>query len=279
MKTLTFQFAMLAMFGFASMASAETVTFEGLLSQPNSFYRGDFGQRGWTVGDVSFDNVLTDFGGGFIGWEGWSYSNVVDPVTPGFGNQFASAPGGGSDGMGGVDAGGTGTYALAFGSGAFIDFATPTIVQSADVANTTYARQSMQLGDQFAKQFGGPSGNDQDFFRVVLAGYTDVGLAGSQTGSVTVDLADYTFSDNSLDFILADWLSVDLTSLGTVRSIGLTFETSDIGEDGGNTPTYLALDNLQVTAIPEPSSLAVLVVVAAGGLWVRRRGGSIAQRR
>lgn len=277
MRTLVLQLAMLTTFGFASVTSAETVTFEGLLSPPNTFYRGDFNQRGWTVGDLTFDNVLTDFGGGFIGWEGWSYSNVVDTVTPGFENQFASAPGGGSDGMGGIHVGGT--YAVAFGSGAFIDFAKPTIVQSADVTNTTYSRRTMEIGNFAAKPFGGTSGDDPDFFRVTLAGYTDVGLAGTETGSVTIDLADYTFSDNSLDFILADWMNVDLSSLGVVRSIGVSFASSDTGEFGINNPTYLALDNLQVTAIPEPSSLAVLVVVAAGGLWVRRRRQNIAQRR
>lgn len=259
-----FQFAMLITISIASVASAETVTFEGLLIEPNTFYNGEVGVRGWTVGDVTFDNVLGEFS-----WDGWSYSNVEDAETPGFMNQYASATGGGSNGMGGVAE--RGTYAIAFGSGAFIDFATPTIVQSADVTNTTYARQSMRFGDRFAKAFGGTSGNDADFFRVVLAGYTDVGLAGLQTGSVTVDLADYTFADNSMDFILADWLNVDLSSLGTVRSIGLTFETSDIGENGGNTPTYLALDNLQITAIPEPGSLVALGIIAAGGFLVRRR--------
>ena len=127
MKTLRLTIALLALIGVSSIASAprasaETVTFEGLLSSPNTFYRGDFDRRGWTVGDLTFDNTLIDFGGGFVGWDGWSYSNVIDPITAEFENQFASAPGGGSDGLGGVAPGET--YALAFGSGAFIDFAT-----------------------------------------------------------------------------------------------------------------------------------------------------------
>lgn len=276
MKTLMFKFLMLATLGFASAASAETVTFEGLLDQPGTFYNGLVGVRGWTVGDVTFDNQLTvsDFGSF---WNGWSYSNVVDTTTPGFLNQYASATGGGSDGLGGVDVGGT--YAVAFGSNAFFDFATPTIVQSADVANTTFASLSLRTGDQFAKRFGGESGNDPDFFRATLTGFDDVGRGGSPTGSVTIDLADFTSDDNSLDFILDQWLNVDLRSLGVVRSIGVTFASSDVGRFGINTPTYLALDNLQITAVPEPGSLALLASLAGVGLLVRRRRQNARLRR
>ena len=121
----------------------------------------------------------------------------------------------------------------------------------------------MLNGDQFAKQFGGPTGDDPDFFSVTLTG---VDGGGAETGAVTFFLADYRFADNSLDYVVNDWQKVDLTPLGAARSIGLSFASSDVGQFGINTPTYVALDDL--TLVPEPASLALLAV---GGLLLRRR--------
>jgi hypothetical protein len=48
-----------------------------------------------------------------------------------------------------------------------------------------------------------------------------------------------------------------------------------VGEFGINTPTYVALDNLVLVAVPEPSGMVILaggVVVAARRLRRRFRG-------
>ena len=249
-----------------SLVWGEIATFEGLLNNSNTFDNGGPGTAmvggTWSAGNIDFNNTFTDFGGGFTGWDGWSYSNVANSTAPGFGNQYASFP----DNTTGN------TYAVAFTDSAYFSFSSNHIVNSADITNTTYAALSMRDGDSFAKKFGGSSGNDQDFFRITFTGYTTADATGAANpNQVTVDLADYTFSDNTQDFILDTWRLTDLSGLGTVRSVGVTFESSDVGTFGINTPTYFALDNLSVTAVPEPGSMVALAAASVLGWAYRKR--------
>lgn len=278
---LAFLFGLLAVLTLHNEASADLVVdfeeltvFTGASPQGGgSFYNGNDGSNttnsdGWTSQGVLFNNNYNgDFLPSFDFWSGWSYSNVVNITGAGFTNQYAAFAGGGSDGVGGVDAGGN--YAVAFGGGAYFNLPNGSILSSVDLSNTTYAGLSMQTGDSFAKQFGGVSGNDPDFFRVTLTGFDSLDATGNTIGSVTADLADFTFADNSQDYILDDWSTFDLSGISTARSVGLTFESSDTGPFGINTPTYVALDNLTFTAVPEPSSLALLVV--SGTAYTFRR--------
>ena len=73
--------------GFVDVASAGVVDLEDLPLAPESFYNGADEAGGFTSGGAFFNNTFTDFGGGFTGWSGWSYSNITDNTTPGFANQ------------------------------------------------------------------------------------------------------------------------------------------------------------------------------------------------
>lgn len=218
----------------------------------------------WTSEGVEFSNSFSaDYGS----WSGWSLSNVVDTTTAGYLNQYASFAGGGSDGSGGAIAGGQ--YAIGFGSG-YINLPTGTSATSMDITNATYAGLAMQEGDFFTKAFGGESGNDPDYFRVILSGFDGLDGTGNEVGSLVVNLADFTFADNSQDYILSDWVNVDLTALGLARSITFDFESSDSGAFGINTPVYFAMDNLTLSTVPEPSMLVLLGSLAAVTGLVRR---------
>lgn len=253
----------------------ETVTFEGLLASPETYYRGDVSQSNtdpWVVGSVEFSNRVDLYPGFDPAWSGWAYSNTTDSTTADFSNQYSAAPGGGSDGLGGADTGGT--YALAFGSGAWFNLPTGARLQTIDWTNGTYPLMSMRFGDAFSKKFGGPGGDDPDFFRVTLTGNAGRDGAGPVTGSVVLDLADFTSPDAAQDYIVDSWrVGEDMTALGDAQSVTLSFASSDTGMFGINTPTYFFMDNLtySVTAIPEPSTVVSLALLATPFVLRRRR--------
>jgi hypothetical protein len=258
----------------ASVAQAQTsvITFDDkTLPGPNTAYYGQDSAGGFTSGGAFFNNNYTDFGGGFFGWDGFAYSNVVNNTTAGFTNQFAAyhLPGGGGDN--------STNYGVAFNynySGtsvvdAFgkINLASGSQPQSIRLTNTTYTALSMINGDSFAKRFGGTTGNDPDYLLLVIQGRD---ATNALTGTVPFYLADFRYANNSLDYVISQWTTVDLSTL-PASTTALTFEltSSDVGSFGINTPSYFALDNLLV-AVPEPTTMTLLVFVAlaGGGRWI-----------
>lgn len=258
----------------AAPAAALTIDFEDLgvnlpvNSDPDAdledYYNGysayvasqptDFASAGAT-----FENDFNDFGGGCC-WSGWAYSQVTDATTPGFGNQYSAIPGSG--------AASSATYGISFTAGATsrVVFDQPVSLVGGEVTNTTYAALSMRDGDGFAKQFGGVSGSDPDYFLLTITGRD---AANASTGSVEFALADYRFANDALDYIVMDWAFVDLTGLGTVSALEFALASSDNGPFGMNTPAYFALDDLAFTPVPEPASAALLALGLA--LVARRR--------
>ena len=237
---------------FTTCGFAATADFQDLTLAASSFYNnGSF-----TSGGAGFNNSFTDFGGGFTGWEGFAYSNMTDTTTPGFGNQYSAIPGHGASG--------STNYAVGF-----VGDLTPTVTLPAgaspvslDVTNTTYAYLSMLNGDQFAKKFGGTTGNDPDFFTLTITG---MGASNNTIGQINFDLADFEFADNSKDYIVNTWTTIDLTSLAGSQSLLFTLASSDNGQFGMNTPAYFALDNVVFT--PEPGISACVVLFMIGLLW------------
>lgn len=224
------------------------------------FYNGSDEAGGFTSGGVQFANSYnTDFGS----WSGWGYSTITDVTTAGFGNQYSANTGGGSgDGVYGI-------YSQPFSVGPTmtlgVNASTP---QSMFITNTTYASQSMLNGDDFAKQFGGDTGDDPDFFLLTIRGFNS---SSAEIGSVDFYLADYRFADNSEDYIIDSWTEVDLTSLGTeVAALQFNLSSSDNGDFGMNTPAYFAMDDF--SAVPEPAAFGLLFgAVALGFVTLRRR--------
>lgn len=230
-----------AAFALASPASALIATFEDLGLASESVENGSSLPGSFTSGGITFQN---DYFPSYNGFSGFAYSSTTDTTTPGFGNQFSSITGSG--------AGGSDTYGIFYSSGR-LTLPSAQIVLGANLTNTTYAYLSMLTGDTFAKTFGGPTGTDPDYFRILIEGLDD---SGTSTGIVEFLLSDFQSSNSSEDYIVADWSWVDLTGLGAVRELSFSFESSD--QSGGfiNTPTYFAIDN--VTTIPEPGTALLL---------------------
>lgn len=234
-------------------AAALTATFEDLgldPSPPGEFLDPPTSGGSFVSGGVTFLNDGS-FGG-------FSASTTSDTTTPGFTNQYSNITGTGAAGSSAFG------IASAF-SPVELAFTTPQTVLTAEFTNTTYAVLSMLNGDAFAKQFGGPTGDDEDFFLLTIEGLDGI---GGTTGAVEFYLADYRFADNALDYIVDEWTTVDLDVLGPVNGLRFSVTGSDVGAFGLNTPAYFAIDDL--VTIPEPGT-ALLVGIGLAVLAGRSR--------
>ncbi|MAG32324.1 MAG: hypothetical protein CL908_15695 [Deltaproteobacteria bacterium] len=245
--------ALLAFCAIASPVAALTATFDDLGLGPNSILNGSTLAGGYETGSLFFQN---DYNATYDSFTGFAASTTTDNTTPGYGNQFSNITGSGAAGSAG--------FGVAYLTGSIV-FPSEHAVRGAEFTNTTYAALSMRDGDAFAKQFGGATGDDPDFFRVLIEGFDDL---GNSTGVVPLLLADYRFADNSLDYLVEDWIFQDLTSLGAVRELRFSFDSSDVGSFGINTPQYFAIDNL--VTIPEPNAV-LLLGLGLAGLTYRQR--------
>lgn len=262
---------LLALLVIGGTSQADIVGFEGntLYSQGSSskYYNGDKGTNttnsdGWTNGGVHFSNSFTyDSQYNYSYWSGFSYSRVNAGNVSGYQNQYASKPGLGADS--------SEHYAVVYNSfsgDAVVTFGAQVQLQSIDISNTAYTYYSMKDGDQFAKKFGGSSGNDPDFYKLQIQGFRN----NASTGSVDFFLADYRFENNAQDYIVDQWNRVNLSSLGAIDSLKFALSSTDNGQFGMNTPAYFAMDRIEFSAVPEPSSL-ILLSSAALGWWIRKK--------
>ena len=256
----------LALLASTHTARAGTIDFEALgAALPASAagaYQGADGAGGFNSNNAHFSN---HFSGGF--WQGFGYSQRTDTSTPGFANDLSAYPG--------VGAGGSATFGVGFmgwdpGHAPQIQLGTERSVAGAYFANTTYTALSMRDGDAFAQAFGGVDGTTPDFLLLRVLGYDD---SDALTGSVDFYLADYRFANSAEDYIVDDWRFVDLSGLGSVRSVRFEMLGSDMGAFGLNTPAYFAVDDIQL--IPEPGSL-VLLALGLAGLAGGRRARALA---
>ncbi len=249
--------SLVLVFAIASVADADIANFDDLSLAPESYWNGSDESGGFASGSAYFNN---DYNSTYDSWDGFSYSNITDTTSSGWTAQYNAITGGGQ--------GGSANYAIGFdpvAAGFGTELPTMTVdsactVEGFYVTNNNYAYYSMLDGDALAKKFGGDSGDDEDWFLLTITG-KDAG--GVLTGAVDFYLADYRFADNSQDYIVDTWEYVDLISLGAVKSLEFTLNSSDASEWGMNTPAYFAMD----TVVPEPATMALL---GFGGLLVRR---------
>lgn len=227
-----------------SASAQTTIDFEELtVPGADTAWLGADQSGGFTSHGVFFENTYTvsqwgDYWGGFI------YSNSTDVTTSGSSNSYSCYAGTGADG--------SANYSVTYGGN--LDLGAENIVSSIDITNATYAALSMLNGDAFGKQFGSPNDangdpdgtNGEDWFRLLIIGRT---AASVVTDTVIFYLADYRFADNTQDYIVNTWETVDLTPLGAVQYLDFELESSDVGQWGMNTPAYFALDNLAIPTL------------------------------
>ena len=225
------------------ITNADTATFENLTLP--------YGQTYWNRGSKVFTEEYKSGQAFFPSsysvspsynyWnKGFAISNSNDSTTQGFTNLYSAANGKGYNK--------STNYAVSNGNNTLITAQGKGIADAGIIAkgiwinNAAYPYFSMLNGDGFAKKFGGKSGDEADYFRVIIRGY----LRNIKTSdSVIFYLADYRNADNSKDYILKDWAYADLSKFSYVDSISFKLESTDVGQFGMNTPAFFCIDNFE----------------------------------
>ena len=137
---------------------------------------------------------------------------------------------------------GSNTFGVISGAGpALLTFAQEGVERVIDhcyMTNSTYAYLSMCKGDAYAKKH---NLTDGDWFKVTVTGLSK---EGETTGTVDFYLSD--FRSPLTAKVVSIWTKVDLSSLGAVHQLSFSFDSSDKGEWGLNTPTYCCIDDVAV---------------------------------
>lgn len=208
--------------------------FENFSIGQDSFLNGSQGNTEFVSGEIILNS---NYNAEWASWSGWAISSRQDTETPDYTNDLSSITGAGYE---------SDTYAVNFGNATMhIMEAEDVIVESMYVNNSTYAYNVIKDGNQFSKKFGGEDGTDPDYFLLNIVGYND----GEAQDTVKFYLADYRADDSSEDYIISEWTKVDLESLGEVDSLGLSYESTDVGQFGINTPLYVCIDDVKTSRL------------------------------
>ena len=232
--TVTFHFAGNAQ----NKGFTRITTFDSLTLGNESHWDGS-DQSGIFYGEHGFWDFQNEYDTSWGGYwaSGWAYSNETDVAT--VGNQFSSFAGGDVSGGGNYI---IGTTAISDPGASFLF----SVGLNFYVTNSTYTAISMRDGDLYGKKFGDSADasgmvdgtNGEDWLKLSIYAYT----YGTLWDSVEIYLADYRFSNDSLDYILDTWEPVVLPFVSD--SLRFSLSSSDIGLFGMNTPGYFCLDHI-----------------------------------
>ena len=236
--------ALLLYFPIATYAQTVS-TFENINLPEKSYLNGSDNKGGFASGNAFFVNFFDTVAGDF--WTGFSVSNMKDTTDVGYTNMYSVVNATGHNG--------SNNYAVAYQSAKVVltGEAKGKQVLGFFVNNGTYSYNDMKKGSAFSKKFGGSSGNDSDYFKINIQAWKANGIPADT--ALTFYLADYTSADSSKDYIIKDWTWVDLKALNDIDSLFITFESSDTGQFGINTPTYFYMDDFTTRNLSSSVSL------------------------
>lgn len=217
--------------------SRSVATFEDVVLGEQGFWNGndlsgeeDTGNYygSFTSSVFSFDNIYTADWGSYMGF---ACSSLTDTITSGYMNQYSPKAGEGANG--------SAQFALAYENGATFNCTykegyTNNTLKSVMITNGTYVYNEIRDGGAYSKKF-----ESGDWFKVTFTGYK----GEAETGSVDYYLAD--FRDGKT-YINKEWVEIDLTPLADATTVMITFDSTDKGQFGVNTPKYVFIDNLTI---------------------------------
>ncbi len=229
--------------GVEVVITINAATFEDVALNSQGIWQGEEGENEMFSGGWLFTNYYSSYF-----WGGFTASNHTDLNQSGLNAQYTSAAGTGYDG--------SAQYAVAYTYGSQTDvYASDGSAQTVTgcyVTNNLWAYQNMLYGDATATAFGGPSGNDPDWFKLTATGKN---ANGQTVGTAEFYLADYRFSDNNEDYVLNTWEWFDLSTLGEVATISFSLSSSKNDSYGMVTPAYFCMDDFNGVGPEVPNGI------------------------
>ncbi len=187
-------------------------------------------------------------------WNGYALSNETSTSYASLSDQFRSAAGGAHSGS---------NYAVYYYDSWDLESRITNIYDEAGAAisgmyvtNAAYALNSILNGDDY----GSTPFAQGDYFKMIIKGYDNEDNA---TGTVDFYLADYRSENEADHYALNTWKWCDLSSLGEVSSLHITFESSQSNIYGPLTPLYVCIDDVNGTPDPNTGVEAIAAPVAA----------------
>lgn len=230
----------------------QVATFEDLYVDPeDGFWMGDFskgydkGGEGTTFvsGSFRFSNYADDT------WAG-------EPTTPYWGNyaysqtttntfetyiidQFNNAVGGGVDN--------SETFLVAYPQGGTIDVINNedgAVIPGMYITNNAWVVDAILHGDGMSTIDGTAAGESTGNVGFQTGDWFKLTISADNGNSIEYYLADYQSADESAHYYVNDWRWIDLSSLGTVKSLSFFLTSSRRNSWGMTTPAFFCLDNI-----------------------------------
>ena len=209
-------------------------TFEDLYLPEEGFENGKNLQLGSFVsGSFKFDNFYSPEYGGY--WGNYGYANMTSTDFNGYIlGQWKNAVGGGANG--------SENYMVAYpsawyGSNVITVMNNPDgeVISGCYITNDAWVVDNIIKGDGMSDDDAQPFG-EGDYFKITIT--------ADNGNSIDFYLADYRSAEESERYYIKDWTWLDLTELGTVKTLSFTFDGTKKNSYGMTTSTYFCIDNL-----------------------------------
>ena len=228
-----------------TVKDATVATFEDLTLEPESSWWGPADNAEEVAGAYGTEWVGTFKSGSYEfvnsvnpawgSWMGCSYSNMTATSFESYEkDQWNSAAGHG--------AAGSANYGVIYGSSTPMEIikvldgdTEGRIIAGMNITNSAWVVECVKNGNGAANKF-----KQGSWFKVIFTGTK----ADKSTASVDYYLADYRSENESEWTCLTDWDWIDLSSLGKVVSLSISFDGTDKSYGYLNTSTYVCIDNV-----------------------------------
>ena len=232
----------------------QVATFEDLYVDPeDGFWMGDFskgydkGGEGTTFvsGSFRFSNYADDTWAGEPTtpyWGNYAYSQATTntfEIENYITDQFNNAVGGGVDN--------SETFLVAFPQGGTIDVINNedgAVIPGMYITNNAWAVDAILHGDGYSTIDGTATGESTGNVGFQTGDWFMLTISADNGNSIEYYLADYQSTDESAHYYVNDWQWIDLSSLGTVKSLSFYLTSSRRNNMGMTTPGYFCLDNI-----------------------------------